>query len=120
MVKGGFSEPALQLSVDTTGKTTAAFFTFSGGYSYFSKFIDNKSSQILKAEDITFIRNEKISINIKDYEKEFGGDPSKLKKSDPKKFAAAETRVTQKYLPKINEMKMEEFFSNIHLIDTGF
>jgi len=113
MVKGGFSEPALQLSVDTTGKTTAAFFTFSGGYSYFSKFIDNKSSQILKAEDITFIRNEKISINIKDYEKEFGGDPSKLKKSDPKKFAAAETRVTQKYLPKINEMKMERVNSGL-------
>jgi hypothetical protein len=45
--------------------------------------------------------------------KKFGGDPSKLKKSDPKKFAAAETRVTQKYLPKINEMKMERVNSGL-------
>ncbi|MBK9253921.1 MAG: hypothetical protein IPM42_00385 [Saprospiraceae bacterium] len=110
---GGFRTPSLLLNVDTTGKTTAAYFKLSGGYHCVAKYIDSKTSQIIKAEVISLVKDEESFIQIKDYEKEFGGDPAKIKKSDPRKYASLEKKVTEKYEPNFTAFYMGKIKSGV-------
>jgi hypothetical protein len=107
--KGEFEvNPILQITADTTGKTTAVFFPLKSFFYFNIKHLDVASSKVLKSKLELIIPFQRYNLNVADYLKEFGGDPTALRKSNPRKFSEVEKAITLKYQEKIESHYMNQ------------
>lgn len=102
--------PAFDITTDTTGKTTSAQFILESEMAYACKHIDPITSTILKNETIVLQRNQKEAFKVDNVDKEFGGDPAKLKKSNYRKYEEMLEKLREKYKEKIEEKYKSAFF----------
>ena len=96
--------PEMRFTVDSTGKTTSAYYEVNPSMTVFVKLVDLASTEILFLEVFEYKRktdqtlrdtsNERVYV---DYKKDFTSDPAKLKNSNPKQFAVLEKQVFEKY-----------------------
>lgn len=108
--------PAIQIVTDTSGKTTAVYYTINPGFSYTYKTIEVKTSKIIETRN-DYIGNSSSSglsnqINVVKFVEEFGGDPNKLKKADYKQFDKMLQKVNEKYKP-IIEQRYKDICKNL-------
>ncbi|WP_421818842.1 hypothetical protein [Flectobacillus sp.] len=108
----GFDQtPVLQMTTDTTGKTLSVFYTINPFFQFKTKDIEVKSSKILDISNVSIDTRFSLigtKIEVKKFAEEFGADPNKLKKSDPKQYDKMLQKVNQKYKPIIAD-KLKEW-----------
>lgn len=95
-----FSEnPEIKLTVDTTGKTTGAYFEISGNALINFKALETGTSKVVKIKTIEVIKAFSERINIPDFAKEFGGDPNAIRKSNSNNYNALCKKILAKFWP---------------------
>ncbi len=96
-------DPQFEITVDTLGNTTDAFFVIGYGASLNTKAIDLATSKILKFSKNVILKNEQERFQVKDFKKEFGGDPNKILKTNSDIYYKIVEKLKKDYKPKISE-----------------
>ena len=100
------SVPALQLKVDTSGKTTSVYYNLNFGYQIIYKVIDFRTSRIIAVDATQSEFSNMVHPNlleISDYKNYFKGDPAQLKRTDIRTYAGIEQKIYNAYKTKINK-----------------
>lgn len=107
------ANPPLEIKTDTTGKTTSAQFILESEISYSCKHIDAVTSRILQNKTIVIQKLEKKTLKVDKPEKEFGGDPATIRKSNPRKYEELLTELRKKYEKNIEDEYINSFFTQM-------
>ncbi|MEO1261450.1 MAG: hypothetical protein AAFZ15_21785 [Bacteroidota bacterium] len=99
-------KPKLELTVDTTGKTTAAYYVMNYKSKIHYKVVEFKSSKIMSVGVHETVYDggpmDKNFIKVPDFKKYFPGDPAKMKNGNIKQYYDSEKKLYEKYKNKIN------------------
>ncbi len=86
---------------DTSGNTINAYFKMDHGAKIDIKAIEIATSRIIKYSNAEVLKPSTERMDVKDFIKEFGCDPNKLKKSNPQKYDEVVKKITKEYKQKI-------------------
>lgn len=110
MPKGSFDlNPPFQLDTDTTGKVTAAYFVLTKEVKYLCKHIDAVTSTVLSHDVFYLMKKSQMQLKLQDINKEFGGDPGVLIKSNRKKYDELLANLRKSYAQKIIDAYVKDY-----------
>lgn len=108
-------DPEINLTTDTSGKTTSVFFAINPSAGRVFKLIDLKTSQIMdySTYNLSLSSNQFLSskgrIPVNKFLEEFGGDPAKIKKTNSTQYNKMVEKIKEKYKPIILQNYLEIF-----------
>lgn len=113
------ANPPFEIKTDTTGKTTSAYFALESEVYYSCKHVDAVTSRILQNKTIEIQKLEKKQVKIDNPEKEFGGDPAKIRRSNSGKYNETVNRLREKYKQSIEDAYINSFFMQVAISRIG-